>query len=73
MHACIAKIIVANAGSTLNRIKIVHVVEKGEYFHKIAIKYNCTLENIKAWNNLKTLFLYPGQLLDIWIPVESSL
>jgi membrane-bound lytic murein transglycosylase D len=65
--------LVQNAGSTLNRIKIVHVVEKGEYFHKIAIKYNCTIENIKAWNNLNTLSLFPGQVLDIWIPVVSSL
>jgi membrane-bound lytic murein transglycosylase D len=65
--------LVENAGSTLNRIKIVHVVEKGEYFHKIALKYNCTLENIKAWNNLNSLSLIPGQVLDIWIPVESSM
>ena len=65
--------LVENAGSTLNRTKIVHVVEKGEYYHKIAIKYNCTIENIKAWNNLNNLSLYPGLVLEIWIPVESSL
>jgi membrane-bound lytic murein transglycosylase D len=65
--------LVENAGSTINRTKIVHVVEKGEYFHKIAVKYNCTIENIKAWNNLNSLSLYPGQVLDIWIPVASSL
>jgi membrane-bound lytic murein transglycosylase D len=65
--------LVENAGSTLNKVKIVHVVEKGEYFHKIAIKYNCTIENIKAWNNLNTLSLFPGQILDIWVSPESSL
>jgi membrane-bound lytic murein transglycosylase D len=59
--------LVSNAGSTGNKIKIIHVVKKGEFFHKIALKYNCTLENIKAWNNLSDNFLYPGQKLIIWV------
>jgi len=59
--------LVGNAGSTENKTKIIHVVKKGEFFHKIALKYNCTLENIKAWNNLTDNFLYPGQILIIWV------
>jgi membrane-bound lytic murein transglycosylase D len=59
--------LVSNAGSTENKIKIIHVVKEGEFFHKIALKYNCTLENIKAWNNLKNNSLYPGQKLIIWV------
>lgn len=59
--------LVSNAGSTENKTKIIHVVQKGEFFHKIALKYNCTLENIKAWNNLTDNFLYPGQELIIWV------
>jgi membrane-bound lytic murein transglycosylase D len=58
---------VKNAGSTENRNRIVHVVEKGDYFHKIALKYGCTIENIKAWNNLDSLSLVPGQKLTIWV------
>jgi membrane-bound lytic murein transglycosylase D len=60
-------LMVKNAGSTENKVKIVHVVEKGEFFHKIALKYECTIENIKAWNNLNDLSLYPGQVLIIWV------
>jgi membrane-bound lytic murein transglycosylase D len=56
-----------NAHSTDNKIQIIHVVEKGEFFHKIALKYNCTLENIKTWNNLTDNTLSPGQKLVIWI------
>lgn len=58
---------VKNAGSTENKNRIVHVVEKGDYFHKIALKYGCTIENIKAWNNLDSLSLVPGQKLTIWV------
>ncbi len=46
---------------------IYHVVEKGEFFHLLAMKYNCTIENIKTWNQLDSNFLYPGQKLKIWI------
>jgi membrane-bound lytic murein transglycosylase D len=64
---------VENAGSTENRKKIEHIVEPGEYFHKIAIKYNCTIEDIKAWNKLDSLSLHPGQVLTIWLPIDSPL
>jgi len=46
--------------------KIIHIVAKGEYFHKIAIDYECTIEDIMQWNHLKTKDLYPGQALEIW-------
>jgi membrane-bound lytic murein transglycosylase D len=59
--------LVAIAGSTENRTKITHIVQPGEYYHKIALTYNCTIENIKAWNNLNDSPLYPGQSLVIWI------
>ena len=59
--------LVKNAGTTDNKIKIIHIVEKGEFFHKIALKYGCTIENIKAWNNLEDMSLVPGQRLAIWV------
>ncbi len=62
---------IENAHSTNNKIQIIHVVEKGDFFHKIALKYNCTLENIKTWNNLTDNTLSPGQRLVIWIDKEQ--
>ncbi len=62
-----------NKNSSLeNKIKIIHVVEKGEFFHLLAIKYNCSIENIKQWNNLDSNNLYPGQKLTIWIDKENT-
>ncbi len=58
---------VAEAGETNGKVKIVHEVEKGEYFHKIAIKYNCTIDDIKIWNSLPSNDLNVGQLIDIWV------
>ena len=56
-----------DAQSYENKVKIIHIVEKGEFFHKIALKYNCTLENIKTWNHLTDNSLVPGQKLIIWV------
>jgi membrane-bound lytic murein transglycosylase D len=50
-----------------NKKKITHVVEKGEYFHKIAMKYNCTISEIRKWNNLPDNNLHVGQRLEIWV------
>ncbi|MCF8336332.1 MAG: LysM peptidoglycan-binding domain-containing protein [Bacteroidales bacterium] len=55
-----------------NKKKITHVVKKGEYFHKIAMRYNCTIENIREWNNLPDNSLQVGQELDIWVNPEYS-
>ncbi len=60
------------AGNTNNRDMITHTVQDGEYLHKIAIHYKCTIEDIKAWNNLSSLNTYPGQLLRIWIPGKNE-
>lgn len=59
--------LVAGAGNKTNRIKIVHTVKKGEYFHKIAINYKTTIEDLKAWNNLSSNNLNTGQKLEIWV------
>lgn len=55
------------AGSTAGRRRIVHEVQPGEYTHRIAIRYNCTLENIRAWNNLPGYEVKAGQKLVIWV------
>ncbi len=46
---------------------ITHVVKKGEFFHKIAMRYNCTADNIKTWNSIDSNAIHPGQALKIWI------
>ena len=56
-----------NAGSTENMTHILHTVKKGEYFHKIALNYCCTIENIKAWNDIASSVIHPGQTLNIWV------
>lgn len=57
----------ANAAATDNKLSIIHTVKKGEYFHKLAIRYRCTIDNIIAWNNLTTYSLNEGQKLVLWI------
>ncbi len=58
---------VEQAADTTGRTMLVHVVKPGEFTHRIAMKYNCTLENIKAWNNLPGYEVKAGQKLVIWI------
>ncbi|NJM16386.1 MAG: transglycosylase SLT domain-containing protein [Bacteroidales bacterium] len=53
--------------STDNKRQIAHVVEKGEYFHQIALRYSCSVESLKKWNNMDTNMLHPGQKLIIWV------
>jgi membrane-bound lytic murein transglycosylase D len=59
--------LVARAGNTDGRTKIIHEVKAGEYTHKIAMMYNVTLENIRAWNHLSGNEVTVGQKLVIWI------
>jgi LysM repeat protein len=58
---------VQNAGAPAGRTKIIHEVLRRETTHRIAMKYNCTLENIKAWNNLPGFEVKAGQRLVIWV------
>jgi membrane-bound lytic murein transglycosylase D len=47
--------------------KINYKVEKGDFLHKIAIKFDCNPQDIKAWNSLNSDFIAPGQSLVIWV------
>ena len=58
---------VAQSGNTKGRTRIIHVVQPGEFTHKIAMQYHVTLENIKAWNHLDGNEVKVGQLLVIWV------
>ncbi|PLX12263.1 MAG: lytic transglycosylase [Marinilabiliales bacterium] len=63
---------VVEAGETNGKMKIIHEVAKGEYFHKIAIMYNCTIDDIKIWNSLPTNDLNVGQKLDVWVSPQLA-
>ena len=54
------------AGDTAGKIKIVYIVGKGDFLNKIAMAYNCTADNIRAWNHLRSDALNSGQRLKIW-------
>jgi len=60
-----------NMSSTKGKHCIIHVVKAGEFFHKIALKYACTSNNIKTWNNLKADILHIGQKLKVWVPISN--
>lgn len=64
----------AEVGATHNRTMSVHHVERGQYFHTIAMNYGCTIYDIMAWNSLKTKSLNVGQALNIYTleSVEDS-
>jgi membrane-bound lytic murein transglycosylase D len=55
---------------TKNKTCITHIVKHGEFFHKLAMQYNCSIENIKAWNKIDTNDLHPGQHLIIWVDTK---
>ncbi len=51
-------------------MKISHVVKNGEFLHKIAIQYKCTIEDILAWNQITISRLRKGQKLILWVKPE---
>lgn len=46
--------------------QIIHIVRKGETIGGIARKYNCSVSDIKKWNNLKKNYLKNKQRLTIF-------
>jgi membrane-bound lytic murein transglycosylase D len=59
----------AEFGDTTGREKGSHTVAPGEFFHQIAMTYQCRIEDLMAWNNSGNKFLYAGQKLVVWKPV----
>ena len=56
---------------SVQKVKIIHTVEKGEYLHKLEIKYKVPKESIKAWNHLSSDVLHTNQKLVIWVPKDT--
>jgi membrane-bound lytic murein transglycosylase D len=55
-------------GDTLGRVRSIHIVSPGEFFHEIAMKYQCRVEDVMVWNNLNDKHLFAGQELIVWQP-----
>jgi len=55
-------------GDITGRESAIHMVSKGEFFHKIAIDNHCRISDIMLWNNLKNRNLYVDQKLVVWRP-----
>ncbi|MDX1939875.1 MAG: transglycosylase SLT domain-containing protein [Saprospiraceae bacterium] len=53
-----------------NYIKYTHTVDEDETLERIARYYNCSVYQLKAWNQLKTSKILAGQKLLIYIPKE---
>tara|TARA_A100001011_G_scaffold400002_1_gene511634 strand:- start:5706 stop:6947 length:1242 start_codon:yes stop_codon:yes gene_type:complete len=47
--------------------RYVFTVSKGDYLGKISLKFNCKIEEIKKWNNLKTDKIFVGQKLVLYV------
>jgi len=63
IQASSAKVIVEHVEK---KQKTIYTVEKGDFLHKIALKYNCSPAEIREWNHLQSDFIAPGQELVIW-------
>ena len=50
----------------------IHTVKSGENLTVIARKYQCTVTNLKEWNNLKSTTLSVGQKLKVYPPAQST-
>lgn len=62
---------VRQSADTQGKICITHVVQPGEFTHRIAMKYHCTLEHIRDWNHLDSFEVKAGQKLIIWVDADS--
>lgn len=73
----VADVLTANATDNVNliskTIKKQHKVRKGENIYSIANKYDCSASQIKKWNRLKSLKVYAGQRLNVYVSVKQNL
>ncbi len=59
--------VLANSGNTDGKIKVQYKVKSGDYLHKIAIAYGCTIDDILVWNPNADDSLSTGECLNLWI------
>lgn len=49
-----------------------YTVRSGDYLNKIAAMYGMTTQQLKAWNNLSSNLIYPGQILKVLQPTNVT-
>lgn len=49
--------------------RIEYVVKRGDYLHKIALQYGCTVNELHRWNGQRTT-LQPGERLQVWVDLQ---
>lgn len=49
--------------------RVEHIVKRGEYLHKIALQYGCTVNELQRWNGERAT-LQPGERLQVWVNVQ---
>lgn len=64
---------VARANLASQEILKIHTVRKGERIGDIAKRYNCSVTEIKSWNNLKSTSIRKGQQLNIYVQINAFL
>ncbi|MCP8054328.1 1,4-beta-N-acetylmuramoylhydrolase [Listeria monocytogenes] len=55
----------SNTGNTNTSNAKIYTVVKGDSLWRIANNHKVTVANLKAWNNLKSDFIYPGKKLKV--------
>jgi len=59
--------ILNNSGNTDGKTKVQYKVRSGDYLHKIAIAYGCTIDDLLVWNPNGDDTLSIGEFLIIWV------
>jgi len=49
-----------------------HTVRKGETISRVAARYGCTPEDIKAWNRLRSVKIHAGQKLTVYVSSNTN-
>lgn len=61
-----------NATYVNEQVRKTHRVKKGEHLLVIANKYNCSVNDLKRWNNLRSTRLQAGQQLKVYVYVPKK-
>lgn len=56
----------SNTGDTRGKQQFTYVVRSGDYYHKLALTFGCTVDDIMAWNPNEGEELAIGDKLQIW-------
>lgn len=54
--------------NTDGKTKLTYTIKSGDNLGYIATWYNCSIQDIQAWNNLRSSRIYAGQKLAIYVP-----